>query len=106
MVDAIESIRSAQWLEVHRSFGEHPHATRTELWIRLDPPARAWRGEIVEGGHGFSHDVIDKRGHLHTASTWTNYSLSPAAKALASEDLLREILAPDLPLSPKPTGTG
>ena len=82
--------RTARWIHewITDPSGDEggPHHHLSENWLRLDPPAHAWRSEYGE------HDVIDERGHLHTAESWANCLLSPHLQPLTVEDYLAEIL--------------
>ncbi len=90
----MEEIKTARWVVISEHFGKHPHSSRTEEWIRISPPAKAWRHEFISNGTGWSYNVMDERGHLHTASSWENCALSPQANPITKEDLLREVMAP------------
>ena len=92
----------AQWTETKTEFGEHSGTRRTTHWVRLDPPAYAWRNEHRKG---WSHHVVDERGHLYTASRWTNCSLSPSPVPITSEGLIPNFLAPVVPEKPALEGS-
>lgn len=88
---AADEVKTAAWVETttrHLLSPAFEHTMR--WWVRLDPPAEAWRSDLE------SHDVIDERGHFHTAPSWDNCSLSPAVQPLTRDGLLRKVLAPDL----------
>ena len=94
------TIQYVQWVETDES-KHHAHlpplCTTTRVWLRIDPPARAWRNELTDGGSSWSLDVIDERGQFHTASSWKVCSLNPAIRPpITSEGLLRETLAPEV----------
>jgi hypothetical protein len=82
-------IETATWVETRTMYGEHPHTIRTETWIRIDPPAKAWRNH--HGPDSWSFDILDERGHLHTASSWGNCVIYPSPRQLTSEELRREV---------------
>src|SRR5512142_323181 len=92
----MDEIKTASWVETRYHMGEHPGTTRATIWLRMEPPARAWRDEIIEGGSGWSHHVRDARGFLSTASSWEKCTLTPETTPPTAEELLREVLAPPL----------
>ena len=60
-------------------------------WIRVNPPAHAWHHAYSDS---WSHDVMDARGHLHTASSWDHSSLSSRPNSYTPDELLRKVLFP------------
>src|SRR5262249_21720415 len=78
-------IKTAQWVETLISEEEPRFTSTLRHWIRIDPPAHAWKSELG------SHDVIDERGHLHTADTWDHCSLSPPVAPWTRESRLRMV---------------
>jgi hypothetical protein len=96
------TIEYVQWIETDES-KHHAHlpplCTTTRVWLRINPPARAWRNEVTDSG-SWSLDIIDERGQFHTASSWKVCSLYPAIRpAINSEALMREALAPEVQMS-------
>jgi hypothetical protein len=87
----MEKIETAYWVETRTSYGPHEFSFSMETWVRLNPPARAWRSTI---GNEWSHDVVDERGHLHMASTWDNCMLMPTPRPYTTESVLAEALLP------------
>jgi hypothetical protein len=65
---------------------EAPSTHVSQHWIRLDPPAHAWRSDCGD------HDVLDERGHLHTADTWPDCHLKPHDEPWSAESLVGNIL--------------
>ena len=67
----LPEIKTAHWIRTHTHFakqnGKIDYTFHYKEWIRLNPPAYAWREESEDS---WSHDVMDERGHFHTASTW------------------------------------
>ncbi len=89
---AILPVQTAQWRETSTRWdapGGEEYSRQMQEWIRFYPPAHAWRSDDDED---WSHDVMDERGHLHTASSWDMCCLLPQANPLTAEDLLRRIL--------------
>lgn len=86
------AIRTAHWTETRTRWddkdGEDICAVMQE-WIRVSPPAHAWRNDRSDG---WSHDVIDARGHFHTASTWKTCSLRPHSSPFLTTEVLKKVL--------------
>jgi hypothetical protein len=87
----------AQWTQTTTRLGIQGSTTRTVCWIRMDPPAWAWRTEL---GAGWSHDVIDERGHLHTDSQRENCLLYASTLPFTMDNLIRKVVAPEPPTGP------
>src|SRR5690349_10918031 len=64
-------VRTARWV-AESIRGMDGFSMRTDWYFRAEPFAVSWKSLI---GRDWAHDVIDKRGHLHTASTWKDVSL-------------------------------
>jgi len=64
------ALRTACWVETN-SRGDAFEKFNLRHWLRVDPPAHAW---LADDG---DHDVLDQRGHLHTAPNWDKCSLYP-----------------------------
>jgi hypothetical protein len=97
------TIEYVQWVETDES-RHHAHLpslrTTTSVWLRINPPARAWRSKLTDGPPNWTLDVIDKRGQFHTASTWKDCSLFPDIRPeINSNVLLRQVLAPYVQIS-------
>src|SRR5579859_1148414 len=60
-----QKIKSAHWMETWHHYGKHPYSSTTEVWIRTDPPARAWINRSVPGPNvkegEWSHHIRDER---------------------------------------------
>ncbi|HTE18873.1 MAG TPA: hypothetical protein VK689_10915 [Armatimonadota bacterium] len=92
----MKSPQTAHWIEKLTAHTPEPHTRTFHYWLRLHPPALAW---CSDSG---AHDVIDERGHLHTADTWTHCSLSPHSSPWTDDDYLRHVL----PWGPPPPAEG
>lgn len=95
---AAQDIWAAAWEETRvmatplRSDSDwEPDPLPTLHWIRVNPPAHAWHHAYSDS---WSHDVMDARGHLHTASSWDHSSLSSRPNSYTPEELLRKVLFP------------
>src|SRR5712691_10054387 len=62
--------------------------------MRLDPPARAEQSDLGR------HHLRDERRHLDTHSSGDHCHLGSTGRPLIREELLGEVLAPDLPAEP------
>lgn len=89
---AIPPIRTAQWRESSTRWGEpgdEEHSRQMQNWIRFYSPSHAWHsGE----GEDWSHDVMDERSHMHTASSWDMCSLHPHPRPMIANNLLRKVV--------------
>jgi hypothetical protein len=80
----MQRIRTAQWVE--NITGPDSYTGTLRYWLRLEPPALAWLSDLGD------HDLIDERGHLHTASTWADCRLYPTEEPWTRDDYLRHVL--------------
>ncbi len=100
-------ISYVHWVETDKSqhFAELPPCcSTTEVWLRIAPPARAWRSRIQGNKSEWSLSVIDQRGQFQTASPWKECSLNPSVRpVITSERLLKESLTPEIVPSEKPS---
>lgn len=87
----------AQWIQTTTKLGEPASKARTTYWLRMDPPTLVWR---TEDGAGWSHDVVDERGYLHTDSHRDSYLLYRALHTVTAEDLIHKVVAPEVPAGP------
>lgn len=94
------NVQTAHWMETSHHYGEHPFSSNTQVWVRVDPPARARINTLVPGPHVQnaqpSHDLEDLRDHFTTASTWDRYVLFPAKKPSSTKNIFYRLLAPNL----------
>jgi hypothetical protein len=100
----MEDIQTAHWTETRTRYGrfdvsgsfdgEQERKSTTRVWLRLNPPAHAWRNEFEDS---WSHDVRDARGHLHTASTWDQCHLYPLSHPETAENLRENLRRQCLP---------
>jgi len=61
-------IQTVQWIETTQMYGAEPtRPTRSRYWLRVDPPALAWRNYF---GDTWDSNVQDARGIFHSGSTW------------------------------------
>lgn len=91
----MQEVKTVYWVEAHTGWGKHDgeegHTFSTQHWLRMTPPAEAWRTDF-DGS--WSHDVTDEHGHLHTASTWKMCHFHPHSRPYDPEDLLRQVFFP------------
>src|SRR5688572_16067273 len=84
------NLKTAEWVETHEHYGEPPHTRTLHWWLRLDPPAVAWRTDLG------SHDVMDERGHLHTHASRESCLLLPHGSPWSREIAMGHVLGPSL----------
>lgn len=90
---AIPPIKTAQWYVTKVRWSEPDYeecALSTQEWIRLQPPVYAWR--VIFDDNSWSHDVMDERGHMHTASSMDVCFHRPHLSPYTGVDLLRKVL--------------
>jgi hypothetical protein len=88
----MDELTSAEWVETHTQYPDPEHTHLMRYWVRFDPPAEAWRGAFD------THDIVDERGHLHTAASWEDCVLYPSPNRPTREGLLRKVVMEHLPV--------
>jgi hypothetical protein len=84
-------IQTVQWIETTQMHGaEHTPPSRSSYWLRVNPPALAWKNYIDDS---WDHNVQDARGILHTASTWDTTDLD-SKHPISIEYEIAEVRAP------------
>lgn len=75
-----------EWITGPSDDSQEPRSRIQENWLRMDPPAHAWCSDLG------AHDLIDERGHFHTADSWDICQLYPHDQPWTLENLLWQIL--------------
>ena len=92
----MQTVQTASWIETHTlaeagDMDVDEEAIPMQFWLRIDPPALAWRDDY---GEAWSHRVIDGARHLYTASTWKTCDLDVKKAPITVEELLNHVLFP------------
>lgn len=90
--DSVRTIKTAQWTETRTRWDDkngEEISTGEQEWIRVSPPAHARRHDYTDS---WSHDVSDKRGHFHTASSWKTYTLDSHSTPFLITDVLNKVV--------------
>jgi hypothetical protein len=84
-------IQTVQWMETTQMHDEQSGTPwRSSYWLRVNPPALAWRNYI---GDSWNHNVQDARGIFHMAPSWDTILLDNK-HPLSIESRLRKVRAP------------
>jgi len=78
--------------------GEGPERVY-QWWLRLDPPALAWKSRA-------DHHVMDERGHLIASEGRDTCLLFPHRSAWGAAELLGEVVLGSLPGAEQPSTAG